>query len=342
MSKKRLHITALIDEAEILPEDPNFEGAAPEPLTEFHVIQALRALGHTVSVQGVGSDLPAIVNRLTELGPELVFNMTEQFAGDRRHDKNLTSLLELLGVPFTGTGSLGMLLCRDKRLSKEILSWHKVRVPAFLAFPLGRKIRLPKHLQFPMIVKPTLQDGSVGIANASLVTNEQSLLERVEFVHERFKQPALAEEYIEGRELYVGVLGNRRLQVLPPRECFFGAEEKQGPLLLTYKVKWDDMYREKWKIGFGFADLEEELWKRIQRVSKRVFQILHLRDFARIDMRIAPDGRIAILEVNPNPDIAYGEEVAEAAEKAGISYESLIDRIVQLAMRRYESGEVEI
>lgn len=342
MSKKRYHITALIDEAEILPEDPNFEGTAPEPMTEFHVIQTLRELGHTVTVQGVGSDLPAIVNRLTELRPDLVFNMTEQFAGDRRHDKNITSLLELLGLPFTGTGSLGMLLCRDKKLSKEILSWHKIRVPAFLAFPLGKRVRVSKSLLFPMIVKPALQDGSVGIANASLVTNAQSLVERVEFVHERYKQPALAEEYIEGRELYVGVLGNRRLQVLPPRECFFPAEDRQGPIMLTYKVKWDDVYREKWKIGFGFADLDEEAWKKIQRISRRVFQVLHLRDFARIDMRLRPDGRIVILEVNPNPDIAYGEEVAEAAEKAGLNYEALLDRIVREAMRRYAAGEVEI
>jgi D-alanine-D-alanine ligase len=342
MSKKRYHITALIDEAEILPEDPNFEGTPPEPMTEYHVIQALRELGHTVSVQGVGSDLPAIVNRLTELSPDLIFNMTEQFAGDRRHDKNITSLLELLGIPFTGTGSLGMLLCRDKRLSKEILSWHKVRVPAFAAFGPGEKVRLPKHLPFPMIVKPALQDGSVGIANASVVYSEHSLLERIAFVHEHFRQPALAEEFIEGREFYVSVLGNRRLQVLPPRECFFPTEEGQGPMLLTYKVKWDTEYREKWNISFGFADLEEEVWKRIQRVSKRVFQILHLRDFARLDMRLAPDGRLVILEVNPNPDIAYGEEVAEAAEKAGIRYEALLDRIVKLAMRRYESGDYEI
>jgi D-alanine-D-alanine ligase len=154
-------------------------------------------------------------------------------------------------------------------------------------------------------------------------------------VHGRWNQPVIAEEYVEGREFYVTVLGNGRLTVLPPRECFFDSEAGQGPELVTYRVKWNTKYREKWKIRFGFAQLDERLGAAVERVCKKVYRVLELRDYARIDLRLTPENRIVVLEANPNPDLAYGEEVAEAAEKAGISYEALINRIIAIALRRY-------
>jgi len=339
MRTHALYITVLVDGAEIFPDDPQYEGEPTEPTTEYHVVQSLRHIGHTVTVLGVDMNIPEIVRTLADDPPDLVFNLTEQYAGDRAFDKNIAACLELLEIPFTGAGAMGLLLCRDKRLCKQLLGLHKIRVPAFLSFPVGRRVRVSGKLHFPMVVKPALEDGSEGISNASIVSTAAALRERVEFVHARWNQPAIAEEYIPGRELYVGVLGNRRLRVLPVRECLFEDTEGEGPTMLTYRAKWNDDYREKWKINFGFADLEPALQARIDKICKKVYRVLHLQDYGRIDLRLRPDGRVVVLEANPNPDIAYGEEVAEAAEKAGMDYESLLQHIVRLALRRfYKTG----
>jgi len=337
--KRSLNITVLMDAACIPAEDPEFLLQDPkEVTTEYHVVGALRRLGHAVSILGVAHSVPDMLAPLVEKKPDLVFNLTEVFREKRRFDSNIAALLELMEIPFTGTGSTGLMLCRDKGLSKQLLSLHRIRVPGFASFPPGRPPAVPKLLRYPMVVKPAYADGSEGISNASLVSGEEALVERVRMVHERWQQPAIAEEYIEGRELYVGVVGNRRLSVFPPRELFLNQAEGQGPVLATYRVKWDEQYQEKWHIRFGFADLDETVLPRIARTCRNVFHILQLRDYARIDLRLTPENRLVILEVNPNPDIAYGEEVAEAAEKVGISYERLIARIVRHALRRYGNG----
>jgi D-alanine-D-alanine ligase len=339
MKTHRLDITVLVDGAEIFPEDPQYEGEPIVTTTEYHVVQSLRQIGHRVTVLGVDMNLPDIVKTLSEAPPDLVFNLTEQYGGDRAFDKNIAACLELLEIPFTGTGAMGLMLCRDKRLCKQLLGLHKVHVPAFLSFPTRRRVQVSGKLHFPMVVKPALEDGSEGIANASVVSTAEALRERVEFVHARWNQPAIAEEYIPGRELYVSLLGNRRLRVLPVRECVFGATAEEGPTMLTYRAKWSDEYREKWKIDFEFAELAPAMEAKIQKIGKKVYRILHLQDYGRIDLRLRPDGRVVVLEANPNPDIAYGEEVAEAAEKAGIDYESLLQHIVRLALRRfYKNG----
>jgi D-alanine-D-alanine ligase len=333
--RRRLHITVLVDPATVPPDDPEFKNPPETPITEYHVCEALRMLGYRVSVLAADYDVAAVVKELTEQGPDLVFNLTEQFCGDRRLDKNIAALLELLDIPFTGAGAMGLLLCRDKRLCKQLLTLHKIRVPVFVSLPYNQALRIPRSLPYPLIVKPAFEDSSEGISNASIVYDGDALRERAEFIHERWKQAVIAEEYIEGRELYVTVIGNRRLTVLPPRECFFNADGNQGPMILTYRCKWDDAYRERWQIEFGFAEIEQGLLKSIERVCKRAYRVLHLQDYGRIDLRLTPDNKLVILEANPNPDIAYGEEVAEAAHRAGIEYEPLIDKIVHLALRRY-------
>jgi D-alanine-D-alanine ligase len=335
----KLRITVLLDSATIPVDDPAFLDVSGEASTERHVVNALRELGHDVSILPVPEDPAVLVTGLRALAPRLVFNLTEVFRDSRRHDKNIAALLEMLGLPFTGTGSTGLMLCRDKGLCKQLLSLHKIRVPGFLVFPCDRRLRVPKHARFPMVVKPAFADGSEGIANASFVKDPETLVERVDFVHRKWRQSAIAEEYIDGRELYVGVVGDQRLTVLPPRELFFTRAEEGGPLLATYRVKWDHAYQEKWGISFGFAELSGPTWKNVERVCRKAFRILELRDYGRVDLKITGDGRIVILEVNPNPDIAYGEEVAEAAEKAGITYTELIRRIVAGAMRRHARGE---
>lgn len=332
---RRLHITVLVDPATIPLDDPEFRDPADKPITEYHVCDALRALGHRVTVMGAEYDIASVAKALAEQEPDLVFNLTEQFCGDRRMDKNIAALLELLDIPFTGAGAMGLLLARDKSLCKQILRLHRIRVPHFISLPHRQRIRIPKNLPYPMVVKPALEDSSEGISNASLVYNAEALAERASFIHERWKQPVIAEEYIEGRELYVSIVGNKRLTVLPPRECCFNETSDQGPVMLTYRCKWDRQYREKWKIEFGFADLSPAVLQTIERVCKRAYRALQLQDYGRIDLRLTPDEKLVVLEANPNPDIAYGEEVAEAADKAGIDYESLIDQIVRLALRRY-------
>jgi D-alanine-D-alanine ligase len=335
MSRK-LHVTVLVDATEITKDNPNFEVRPEVPTTEYHVISALRNLGHEVSVLGAISDIGTIVNTLAEQKPDLVFNLTEAFNGERWLDKNIAALLEMVGVPFTGTGVAGLMLCRDKRLCKELLSLHKIRVPRFFSLPQGRKIRLAKTVRYPLVVKPALEDSSEGISNASLVNAHAELQERARFMHERWQQPAIAEEYIDGRELYVSILGNKRLTVLPPRECFFDSDGGAGPQLATYRVKWNEQYRKKWNIRFDFAELDQATLENIGHVCKKVFRVLQLRDYGRIDLRLTHDNKVIILEANPNPDLAYGEEVAEAAEHSGLTYELLIDRIRHIALHRYK------
>jgi D-alanine-D-alanine ligase len=334
MSRK-MNITVLVDPDIIPGDDPDLRHQTEEPITEYHVVEALRTLGHHVSILGAIDDLRIIVNTITEQKPDIIFNLTEQFGGDRRLDKNIASLLELLGVPFTGSSATGLMLSRDKRLCKQMLSLHKIRVPAFVSLPHDRNVHISKSIPYPLVVKPAFEDSSEGIANASLVYDQESLLERARFIHQRWEQPAIAEEYIQGRELYISILGNKKLTVLPIRECFFQHEGTDAPLLLTYRVKWNAEYRKKWNIEFGFADLNPKTFDNISRTCKRVYRVLHMQDYGRIDVRLTPENKLVVLEANPNPDIAYGEEVAEAAEKAGFSYEQFIDRILHHALRRY-------
>ena len=332
--RKAKNITVMVDEWTIPNGDPEFKQPPKVPSTEHHVIPALRDLHYKVSVLGVVDDIATTLNNLTEQKPDLVFNLTEQLGGDRQMDKNIAALLEMTRIPFTGTGPTGLMLCRDKRLCKQLLSLHRIRVPQFVNISPGHRFRAPKSLRFPLVVKPAFEDSSEGISNASLVTNESALMERIRFVHEGWEQPVTVEEYIQGREFYVGILGNKRLTILPIRECVFDSEQGEGPLLATYRVKWNAEYRKKWNIRFDFAELDAPIFSRIERICKKVYRLLQIRDYGRIDLRLTPDNELVILEANPNPDIAYGEEVAEAAEKAGISYENLIDRIVNLALRR--------
>ncbi len=331
---RKLKITVLVDWNTIPDDDPEFHADPLPPVTEYHVINALRELGHKVAVAGVKDSVSELVGVLSEQRPQMVFNLVEVFHGDRSQDRNIAGLLELMNLPYTGTGPDGLLLCRDKGLCKRILNAHRIRVPAFFTSRPGRRTVIPARFPLPAIVKPLYGDGSDGIANASLVDSAARLLERVEYVHGNWRQPAIVEEYISGREMYVATLGNNRLDVLPPREIFFDSAAGNGPEISTYHVKFNPAYQEKWNIHFGFAELAQQQIERIRRICSRAAHALHIRDYGRIDLRLTADGRIVVLEVNPNPDLAYGEEVAESAEHASISYHSLIERILRHAVRR--------
>jgi D-alanine-D-alanine ligase len=336
LAGKKYKITALIDIATVPDGDRQFLSTPQTPITEYHVIQTIRKLGHDLTIVTVDDDIIAVANQLREHNPDLVFNMTEEFDGDRSKDKNIAAMLELLAIPFTGTGPNGLMLCRDKRLCKQVLAHHRIKVPDFISFPPGTKIKVPKSIQFPLVVKPAFEDGSEGISNASIVNDVNALEQRVRFVTEKWNKSAIAEEYIGGREFYAALIGNKKLTPLPIRECIFSNNSNDGPRLATYRVKWDKGYREKWNINYDFATLDEATTKSIYRICKRAYNLLQLRDYGRIDLRLTDDNKIVILEINPNPDLAYGEEVAESAMKAGLPYEQFIEQIIQTAMARYK------
>ncbi len=332
--KQGVRVACLVDDATIQPDDPEFRAKPKVATTEYDVIGVLRELGHDVRVVGVADEVFGVVRELADDRPDVVFNLTEVFRWDRKLDANIAALLELLDIPFTGTAPVGLMLCRNKGLCKHLLNARHIRVPAFAVFPPGRRVRANRELAFPLVVKPLYSDGSEGISNASLVQTPEELAERVAMVHERFKQPAIAEQFIEGREMYVGLLGNERLRVLPPRELTFGRAEEGGPVLATYKVKWDKEYRDKWQVAFAHAEMEPALARTVASVCRRSFRILQLRDYGRVDLRIDTRGHVYVLEVNPNPNLARDDEVAESAAKAGVAYRKLIGRILGDALGR--------
>jgi D-alanine-D-alanine ligase len=228
-----------------------------------------------------------------------------------------------------------MMLSRDKVLTKQVLASHRVATPAFHLFPYGTRFREPKKgkLEFPLFVKSATEDASVGISQASIVEDMTRLRERVEFIHDKVQSDALVEQYIDGREFYIGVLGNTRLTTLPVWEMNFGTLAEVQAGIATHKVKWDRNYQEKHGITTGPAmGLSEKQIDKLSRLAKRIYRALHMCGFARLDLRMRDDGKVFLLEANANPDLTYGEDFAESADAVGISYDKLISRIVNLGL----------
>jgi D-alanine-D-alanine ligase len=335
MSRRKLRILALMDETLVPPDEVGDADLSAVPWkTEFDVTSTLRELGHEVLNLGVASDLAPIRTAIEELEPHIVFNLIEDFHDIPIYDQNVVAYLELLRVPYTGCNPRGLTLARNKSISKKLLSYHRIPVPDFGVFRRGRRTRRPKRLEFPLFVKSLTHEGSAGISHASIVDSDEKLAERVAFVHDRLGADAIVERYIEGRELYVGVLGNQRLEVLPVWELSFTKLPDEAPRIATEKIKWDRAYQKKFGVRTGLArDLSDAQLTQIQRVCKRIYRTLELSVYARIDLRYAPDGRAYVLEANPNPQLAYGEDFAESAERAGISYEQLLQRILNLGLQ---------
>lgn len=301
--------------------------------TEFDVMTGLGNLGHEAVPLGVQSDLSVIRKSIKEFRPHIVFNLLEEFHGVSLYDQAVISYLELLRQPYTGCNPRGLMLSHDKALSKKILSYHRIPVPRFHVFPLERKVKRPKRLEFPLFVKSMTEHASMGISQASIVHSDEKLAERVAFIHEQIGTDAIAEQYIDGREIYTCVLGNERLQVLPILELQFGNLPDGAPRIATEKVKRDVAYQQKIDLKLAEPqDLPAELSNKIVRLSKRVYKLLGLSGYARMDIRLTDDGRVYLLEANANADIAYGEEMSEAAEMVGIDYEDLLQRIMNMGM----------
>ncbi|NIM00536.1 MAG: D-alanine--D-alanine ligase [Acidobacteria bacterium] len=301
--------------------------------TEYDVLVTLRDdLGHDVLALGLQDDLSVLRKAIEEFNPHIAFNLLEEFHGVSVYDHHVVSYLELMKRRYTGCNPRGLLLAHDKALAKQILTYHRVPVPDFAVFRLGQKVRRPKRLEFPLFVKSLTEEGSVGIAQASLVNDDEQLAERVRFVHESLSTDALAERFIDGRELYVGVIGNQRLQTFPAWELT-STKDDATPLIATAKVKWDVEYQKKAGIKYGRAkDLPEGIEPKLERLCKRAYRNLNLTGYARMDLRLTPDGKLYLLEANPNPQLSYGDEFAESAEVAGIEYPELLDRIIKLGL----------
>lgn len=295
------------------------------------MVEALKELGHPHELLGIHDDTDLIRQKIDSFQPDVIFNLVERFKGTSAFDQNIASFLELQDVPFTGCGAIGLTLCKNKAISKQVLSYHRIRVPEFAILHRGKSILRPKRLTFPIFIKPLKEEASYGIAQASLVDNDDQFKERIAFLHEKFEQDAIAEEFIDGRELYVSVLGNRRLQVLPVRELVFKQAPPDEPKFASFKAKWDEAYRKRWGIENEFADkLDPAIAKKIQRLCKRIYRLLAITGYARLDLRLTAEGEVVFIEANPNPILSKDEDFAESAIKAGMTYKKLIATILNL------------
>jgi D-alanine-D-alanine ligase len=331
---KRLRVIVLVHE-DLVPPDST-EGLSEKEIqpvkTEFAVANTLRKMGHEVQVLGVSDDLMPIRRLVEGWEADVVFNLLMEFQDVPAYQAHVASYLELLGVAFTGCNPLGILLARDKALSKKILLHHRIPTPRFHLFPFGRKSKLPSRgPKFPMIVKSVDEEASMGISQASVVQDHDKLFERVAFIHSKVGSAAIAEEYVEGRELTVSVIGNDRLTTFPTWELQFKKLPEGSLPIATEKVKFDIDYQKRVGIDTGPAKLSEDEERRIQRISRRVYRELGLSGFARLDLRMTTEGQVYVIEANASPDIADDEDFALSAKKAGLDYAQLLQRILNLA-----------
>lgn len=334
--KKNLKVLALFDAMSPTTIDQNLadELATPDWKTEANVLEALKQLGYPAEYLAIFDDLDLIQQKLQQFQPDVIFNLADQFKNNRAFDQNIVSFLAMRGVAFTGCGSTGLTLCKHKAVSKKILGYHRIHTPEFVTVARGKRIARPKRLKFPILVKPLKEEASHGISQASFVENDEQFKERVQFIHDKFDNDVIAEEYIEGRELYVSVMGNHRLDVFPIRELVFREVPPDEPKIATYKAKWDEEYRKRWGLENRDAEgLDPAVVANIQKICKRIYHLLTIDGYARLDLRLTQDNKVYFIEANPNPTLAADEDFAQSALKAGVAYPQLIDRIIRLGLK---------
>jgi D-alanine-D-alanine ligase len=310
-----------------------------EPEMEYQIAHVLRERGHDIQLLGVRDDLHYLVQCLRDWRPDLVFNGAEGFRGNEALEYLLPGLLEAEGCRYTGAPPLALQLTRNKAISKKILAYFGIRVPGFVTYRLHESVDKKPNLNFPLIVKPLQADGSAGIAQASVVQDLSSLADRVSFIQDRFGQGVIAEEFVDGRELYVSVLGNdSTLEILPITELVFDKRKtRPEERIATRFAKWDEGYRERKGVRNILArPISKAVRMKIEETCRTAYRALWLRDYARLDLRLTPNGEIWVLEANANPFISYGHDMANAAAKAGLEYDAFIQRIVDEAIARYE------
>jgi D-alanine-D-alanine ligase len=313
-------------------EDENskdYEAVVPQ------VAKALRSLGHRVSILGSHGNVKRLTAGLSRRKPDLVFNLMEMFGENIFGDIPVAGLLDLCGLKYTGSGPGELYLSQDKGLTKKLLAFEDILYPRFLVFSRGEAFETGGNLRMPLFVKPLRSDSSLGIGGKSLVHDAVALMERVAYIRKELNDSALAEEYIEGREFFVGVLGNAQAKALPPVEVDFTGFPEGVPKVLDSKAKWDVRSKEYKGTKSVLANLPDELRARLQKVAVDAYRALRVRDYGRVDIRLTETGEIYVLEVNASCYLERSSEFAMAAAAAGMDYPQLIERIVQLALERY-------
>jgi len=334
--KRKLKILALFDAIAptTIDQDLSAELKTEDWKTEANVLAALAELGHTVEHLAIFDDLNLLQQKFDSFQPDIIFNLADQFKNNRAFDQNIVSFLEMHGVAFTGCGSTGLTLCKHKAISKKILGYHRIHVPEFTVIARGKRCARPARLRFPILVKPLKEEASYGISQASFVETDDQFKERVQFIHASHDCDVIAEEYIAGRELYVSVLGNHRLDVYPIRELVFKEVPPDEPKIATYRAKWDEEYRKRWGLQNQFAEaLDPALAKEIVQTCKRIYRLLTIDGYARVDLRVTATNEIYFIEANPNPHLAADEDFAQSALKSGVTYPQLIERIIRTGLK---------
>ena len=339
-----MRVLVLVRDGHVPPE--TIEGLSDEDMAawkaEFDVCETLRNLGHEVRPIGVYNDLAPLREAIVDWQPDITFMLLEEFHGSASYDHAIVSYLELMQQPYTGCNPRGLVLSKDKGLSKKLLSYHRIGTPGFVIIPPGRRVRRPAKLPFPLFVKSAEEDASYGISQASIVHDDAGLEARVRFVHEMTGGDAIVERYIEGREIYVGVIGNTRLKTFPVWEMDFGSMPEDVAKIATNRVKFNFKYQKKYDITTRAAGgIDDATNAKIAKLCKRVYRALSLSGYARMDLRMTDAGELFVIEANANPNIEYGEDFAESAESIGVSYEQLLSKILSLGMRYRPAWKVE-
>src|SRR5437660_5819060 len=327
----------VVGNASLVPPE-SLEGHSDKEIeewrTEYDVTTTLRHSGHEVRCVGVRDSLTELRSAIGDWQPDIVFNLLEEFDGIVTYDQHVVAFLELMRQPYTGCNPRGLLLARDKSLCKQLLAFHRIPTPQFSVFRRGARIHVPRRLRFPLFVKSTVEDASLGIAQASVVEDVAKLKERIELVHAQVGSDALVEEYIEGRELYVGVMGNDRLTRLPVWEMVFGSMPESLAAIATRKVKWDKRYQAKYGITTHAAeDLPPQVLASLDRLSRRIYRALGMSAYARTGFRVTAQGQVYVLESNANPNLESDEDFAESARAGGLGYGELLERLMDLGLK---------
>lgn len=301
-----------------------------------HVQEALQKNGYKTSLFNMNSDIKRLIHFIEEKQPDLIFNLCESVGDESTHEMFVAGIYELMGVPYTGASAFSLGICQNKARTKQILSFYKIRIPRFTLFKNPSEVSEEEFdLRFPVIVKPSHEDASVGIDNTSIVDNISAVRKRVRHIFQNYDQPALVEEYVDGRELNVGIIGNRRPIILPISEIDFSGLPPTYPRIVTYNAKWMEGTEEyKGTVGVCPAPLTPETERQAKEIALKVYRIMGCRDYARVDMRLDKNNNLYVIEVNPNPDISDDAGFARSARAYGLAFEEIVSKIVEYALER--------
>lgn len=333
--KKTLKILALFDAVRptTLDQDLTAELKTADWKTEAAILVALRELGHQHETLALFDDMDLLRQKLQTFRPDVIFNLADQFRNNRALDQHIAAYLAMHALPFTGCGPTALALCKNKAIAKRLVASHGIRTARFVTIPRDQRRLEPPRLAFPLIVKPLREEASYGISGASFVRTPVQYRARVRYLQERTGDDILVEEYVDGRELYVSLIGRRHPQVCPIRELVFGDLPPGAPRIATYQAKWDLAYRRRRGVASRFAtDLAPAVVRRIAAASRTIHRALEIDGYARLDLRLTADSEITFIEANPNPMLSPDEDFAQSAMQTGLTYPQLIERIARLGM----------